>query len=826
MRILEVRDGFIKIESNEKQVISSFLEMKDFDKKFVAQVIQSRKFEESYISFAKVLFLYDGTFNALNGVTPTKDAIISKFSMQLMQESFNLSEPVVIGKYWGSAEDFVIGKSALDKKLLVSIDSPQKINILVTNLAKKIVENSKTLVIDMLGVMDASVKSRAAVDFKLPLNVESLKFIYEDCLTDATSDSKSLVKEIFADLGEYAKTVDFVPFKVLKTIVDEMVEKSHIFKLLVLKNKLAKFDKAGYFAVTQEELMSLKKVLNSKSAVLDLSSLSSQFQNRYLTFIYNELSKVNYDGQVFVIASNAIDKLNIKNILQNKDISSAFVTHSRFKYLKDFKSLFVNYLVEPTFSNNEIFKSYSMFLNNMPKESLLFVGDSTKFLPIVFEQSLLDEASPFDDVIELDNIEEKNIVVSLENDFQEPEKDSQIKAIEKKSEDLIEKISEDIDSTSLETLFEDEDVENEDESEVLDSKTSDFEPEKDLSQSFEAENEFHTVVDETRIEDLESDDKSEEELTYESVEDNNESLDSEIISEVDCIEIDGEIIDEASVIKEPVEEIVSQKEADDQEVLEEIEIPSDLSEINDFEDVEAIEEIQEVSTEDQIEETITEYIATEVIPSEQEGFEQESVVDLEEDNLDLDGEIVTVDIVDPEEEALNKEIIEDVDKVFTTMKDDSLSEADLDLIDELNEESAELDSNSELEELVTETLEEVETTDFEELTDYVEEELEEQFIEPLEELTSNDDSFDEEVEVLETRASSTPIVPVYEADIPQEDMVTSDPIEQGDTVTHAKYGVGVVEKMIKYGSKTLFSINFDNVGRRLLDPTLTEIKKA
>lgn len=54
----------------------------------------------------------------------------------------------------------------------------------------------------------------------------------------------------------------------------------------------------------------------------------------------------------------------------------------------------------------------------------------------------------------------------------------------------------------------------------------------------------------------------------------------------------------------------------------------------------------------------------------------------------------------------------------------------------------------------------------------------------------------------------------------------SDPIEQGDLVVHAKYGTGTVEKMIKYGTKTLFSINFDNVGRRLLDPTLTEIKKA
>ena len=62
--------------------------------------------------------------------------------------------------------------------------------------------------------------------------------------------------------------------------------------------------------------------------------------------------------------------------------------------------------------------------------------------------------------------------------------------------------------------------------------------------------------------------------------------------------------------------------------------------------------------------------------------------------------------------------------------------------------------------------------------------------------------------------------------IPQEDLVVSDPIQQGDTVFHAKYGSGIVEKMIKYGNKTLFSINFDNIGRRLLDPTLTEIKKS
>ena len=109
-------------------------------------------------------------------------------------------------------------------------------------------------------------------------------------------------------------------------------------------------------------------------------------------------------------------------------------------------------------------------------------------------------------------------------------------------------------------------------------------------------------------------------------------------------------------------------------------------------------------------------------------------------------------------------------------------------------------------------LEELETQDDNILTDA-------SVSEPLQEISDSK-------EILETKQASTPLVPVYDAEIPQEDLVISDPIEQGDSVIHAKHGVGVVEKMIKYGNKTLYSINFENVGRRVLDPTLTEIKKA
>ena len=78
---------------------------------------------------------------------------------------------------------------------------------------------------------------------------------------------------------------------------------------------------------------------------------------------------------------------------------------------------------------------------------------------------------------------------------------------------------------------------------------------------------------------------------------------------------------------------------------------------------------------------------------------------------------------------------------------------------------------------------------------------------------------------LETKTSQTPIVPVYSAEIPDEDVVESDNIQQGDRIEHAEFGRGIVEKIINYGERKLCSVNFEQVGRRLLDPKISEMKK-
>lgn len=66
-------------------------------------------------------------------------------------------------------------------------------------------------------------------------------------------------------------------------------------------------------------------------------------------------------------------------------------------------------------------------------------------------------------------------------------------------------------------------------------------------------------------------------------------------------------------------------------------------------------------------------------------------------------------------------------------------------------------------------------------------------------------------------------IPVYPA---PESAGQEFDFNEGDTVKHEKYGLGVIKKIIGYGNKKLCSIQFDKVGRRLLDPQLAVIEKV
>ncbi len=825
MKILEVRDGFVKFEADNSVYLSSFIQIDGIEKRYIAQVTQLKRSGENSIAYAKILFLYDGSLQPYDKTLPSKESEIKEFTFDILNNSINAKTPVIAGETLGKGVSIIIDASSFDKKMLASIDDKQENNIIARNLVKQFNNLDKNvLIIDTLGVIDAK-KITAGVDFKLPLDTASLAFMYQDCLNDATADSKSMIIEIFKDLSDYSQTVPFVPFGALKSIVDDMVDKSHVFKLLVLKNKLAKFDKLGYFAANKQEVDKIDAILNSKCAIIDLSKLDTAFQNRYLAFLYEKLQQ-KPNTQVILELSNVISKKNLKNILSSENIPTTFITHSRFKYLNDIKNLFDNFIISPSFTNNEIFSIYSSFLKAMPKQTYLITGEAVNYIPLVSTLKVINEVIPSQpETFEEEEEEEEEIPVSEPEEVQEElpieepeeeeivqEDDSELEEIseedepeiieepqitneeilaniEEKSEAVITEAAKDL--TPPENMF----GEEEEEEDIAEPAEESLQLEEDQEEQLTINAEYETILEEQEEQEPQEEyDEIPITESFDTVQENIEEIE-DYIPETDENDFEELSINEEFEQQEPLVE---------QEAEEEIEMPEGFDlDIDSTQMLDAEEETEELTVNDD---------DVDVLPIAENNYELEDIVELNPDEADENDIVIDMeeDTEDELPENIDEQIVKDVDKVFTTRKDDDISDSDLDFIDELNNDDGNL-------------LEEVSDSDavLEELSESDENDgiLEE----PQEQLELKDDSDDE---ILETRSSSTPIVPVYDADIPQEDLVMSDPIQQGDTVTHAKYGSGVVEKMIKYGNKTLFSINFDNIGRRLLDPTLTEIKKS
>ena len=210
MKILEVRDGFVKFEADNSVYLSSFIQIDGIEKRYIAQVTQLKRSGENSIAYAKILFLYDGSLQPYDRTQPSKESEIKEFTFDILNNSINAKTPVIAGETLGKGVSIIIDASSFDKKMLASIDDKQENNIIARNLVKQFNNLDKNvLIIDTLGVIDAK-KITAGVDFKLPLDTASLAFMYQDCLNDATADSKSMIIEIFKDLSDYSQTVPFV----------------------------------------------------------------------------------------------------------------------------------------------------------------------------------------------------------------------------------------------------------------------------------------------------------------------------------------------------------------------------------------------------------------------------------------------------------------------------------------------------------------------------------------------------------------------------------------------------------------------------------------
>lgn len=725
MKILEVKNNLVKIShtAQDDLVLSGFVIIEDSQYPYVAQIMSLKADSGSNYAIAKLLFTFneEGIVKNYNGTVPELNASITRLSSDELLDILPVEKPLKIGKL--AQQDFIlnIDYSALEKNLLVCSDKFENSDILISNLAKQITENNnKSVIFDTDSTINAENTLVFGQDFKLPLNYDTINFIYENDLNDVEPTSKAIIQDIFLEVQEYSKTVldQFIPIDNFIAVVDAQYKEMGIPELALLKNRLLKYKEDNVFAQNAKEIQIIRSAIRGNmSTLFDISGADDILQKQIISYIYDEINSMDLFVYSFVKINNEnADKKLIRKFFMQDKIYTTVVSPHNYKYMYELKDRASNMILFAPQTMQHDFASYNIFMNKLNDDECVVYGKATQNIPLIIEMLPLEELDnivpPARPAVE-DNTEEASAPAEPKDDF-----------------------SEESDSYSYETMMDDQPPQHEEPLEEL--KQEESEPLIDLPQVDETQEpeapEVQPVEEPVESQDYEELEEVEE---VQAPEENIIDETDEELVEPEQIEqeFDTELIEEAAQEEEPVLPTL-----EDSDILTEPDLDSD-----DFENTSYIEEQPEHS---------------------------DGTVGIKE--LHNQGETENLELEElPEELSVVDEIVEDEQPSNVPEQvQDSLTEDDLDYIQDVN-------------------------------------------------VPSEQQSID--AQGSEPQQEQPPVVPIYPVDEPSESQNTTT-FQPGDRVSHPKYGEGVVEKMIKYGNKVLCSISFEN-GRRLLDPTISEITK-
>lgn len=764
MQVLEIKNNLVKIayDVNDNLALSSFVIIEDTNTPYVAQVVNVKADKLTNFAIVKLLFTFneEGILKNYNGTIPSLKSTVSILPSKELLDIIPIENNLIMGELAQQNVTLNVDKTILDNNLLVCSDNVENTNILLKNITKQIDE--KIVIFDTDGLFDAENKITFGKDFKLPLNYDTINFIYENELDDVDATSRAVIQDIFIEVQEYTKNLPegYLPFETFINVVDQQYKETQIPQLVLLKNKLIKYRDLNAFAETLKDVLSLSIAIDkSKVTIIDISEMAPVLQKEIMSYTYGVMKGINETIYSFVKVDNAnSSKRLLKTFLSRDGIYTTIICRHEYKYLPELKSAAQNLILFTPQTLQHDFAAYNTFLNKLNTDEFIIYGAHTQNIPLIVELDELeldtqnddDETESEKDIEEIpssnvvpmpapvqNTAPQENVTVTPEPEIQEEET---FKAPEVEYPDL---------GFDNETPSSNE------------APTVDFPETETLNVTEEQPEENFTQIE---LPETFEEPEIEEVQQEEPEEDTQENFDNEIS-------------------QEPIEEEVFMPETD----IPQVEINEDLSE-------------QAIIEDSNISETPAEYTS-------QATEEQAPIYNILDDN-EIDYQDAEPDVLPLEPEIDYS--VEDID-----IEENYQEPQPYDENEAMIEQAA-----KDVDKLIYEKLPNEDVT-LDDLSDLQSDELTEDDLNLIGDLAS-DNGITPEPE-LEYNEEQPPVVPIYNAeDIePQEQQS----LEPGDRVSSPKYGEGVVEKMIKYGNKMLCSIEFPNIGRRLLDPAMTEIKK-
>lgn len=721
MKVLEIKNNLVKISYNREDnlLLSGFVVIEDAQTPYVAQILSLKADNGINYAIVKLLFTFDeeGIVKNYDGTVPALDADVTRLSSDELLDIMPVNNPIEIGSLANQDIDLKVDRALLEQNLLICSENKENTNTIIENLVFQLsTDNRKSVIFDEDGQFSGQ-KLTFGTDFKLPLNYNTINFIYEHDLNNIEPTSKALIQDIFLEVQEYSKTVldKFIPFDTFISVVDQQYKTTGLTELVLLKNKLLKYKEENVFAQNAKEIHSLRSAIRANlTNIIDISSASDILQNEIIKYVYDSIDEMDLFVYSFVPLNNDnADKKLIRHFLTKNKIYTTINCSHNFKYLYELKERAKNLILFAPQTLQHDFATYNTFLNKLNNDEFIIYGKATQNVPFIIELSSLLEAEEEPETETLRVSEENHQEIEESEVVQEPVKDD---------------FSEESNSYSYETLNTDDIIEED----TQEEKINDVTPEE-TSANIETESEPEKEI--------------------------SEEIQPEIISGI----IDKEIeLENASTTY-----------GDDLEEVQE-EYTEELPDV--FKNPPQEDLLKEAPLE--IEENVPPAVSNSFI----EGNVLEESDEQPAPNIEYNEESLPV-ISDDEIQK----------KVDEEMKEPPIADNAAEVVDEI---------------MFSEPAKEIPS---------IEEELSEDT------LTEDDLNFIEDVNIGATEVTDIPDLPIYPAESPSTSDTPS--YEQGDRVTHPKYGEGVVEKMIKYGNKTLCSINFANIGRRLLDPAISDLQK-
>lgn len=399
MKLVEIKNSLAKLYYEPLDfpiVLSDFLTIDDGNQKILSHVvsIESTSKDDTNCAILKFSLDLDDTnkHSVYSGYVPALDAIVSKTKTKILNEIFS-SAPLAVNMGVltnSSKQELKLSINAFNNFLYIQSDKQKE----TSEILSKVIDfnnrnEQKTLVIAFNDLTDYANTNTVVLgkDLKLPVNNETLNYIYENDLTGLTVEQKTIVQDIILEIQDYINTLEdgYIPFDTLLDVVNSVYESDKSTGVILLRNKLLKYKQLDIFASTLDEINALYESLNTNTVtVLNLADTNTNWQKEALSFALD-----NIDSECYLVMESddsVVDDKILNKLYKREEIKPIIASMYDSAHASQLKSFAKNLILFKPEKQQKAAATYNSFLMKLAPSEFVVSGDATYYTPLIVKE--------------------------------------------------------------------------------------------------------------------------------------------------------------------------------------------------------------------------------------------------------------------------------------------------------------------------------------------------------------------------------------------------------------------------------------------------------